>query len=649
MLILRAFLHVWANNDRRASAHGLATARRVREAVINGRLVVAGVLTIAAALTSACGDPPTLPNGWQDSTAITVGERIGSAFNLQDDTEVFHFGALPGKIYSVDIVEGSLPGLNLTLYDPTGDALRGVSYMDWAVGRVYGPGTGFTWKSPDEGRYYLEVSYYREDDVQSGLSYSLVVGLSDLEDDHADGYIGATPLVLGRATPGSLEYAGDHDCFSFRPVAGQLYLVRALLDTLPRAEMRLYEGTPGSGGGIMLASSSSLGPWVVWQAANSTEHYFGVIEAFEGMASYIPPMGDEDPCDYHTGGGTDGGTYTLTVAELQIEDDHANAREFASSVNTGDIVNGSLDYARDVDYFRFRGEPGATYTILYDRRTLEEASITLSNSVHKRLDEVSTWYRRDEGQYSFSMELTATSSDSYFVGVSNPYDDTGTYTLRVVQGVAGQAARLPPPIPTPPAPAPTPFALTPAWAEYEAARSAGKNAAYIEHLDRVVYAPDSVGRHANIGARPGYRQDPAWRRVPSSRAPCGQQVPGSAVQLLYCLQRQGNGRRGRGRHRSRVWQREGFPTQRVLLLGRSPLPQDFPGWEHRAKHNRETGSTEDSRGRGTSDTNSRPVIRPANCQPHARPKVKDCSCVRTHDQGLRDLEVSLRPIARYHR
>ena len=119
-----------------------------------------------------------------------------------------------------------------------------------------------------------------------------------------------------------------------------------------------------------------------------------------------------------------GGSYTLTL--VPFAEDHSNVMSFASQVNLGEPVTGSMDYIADRDYFRFTAEAGQLYRIAaaaHDkgcwRMWLEDSDDILEANDFSGNRGLIIW--------------EATSSGDHYIEVANfpCYSWEGEYTLTV--------------------------------------------------------------------------------------------------------------------------------------------------------------------------------------------------------------------------
>ena len=315
------------NDDR---DDGSLASRIVWEAPSSGEYyaAVGGYGTGSYTLTLAL-EADDHANSVEGATSVAVGEVVQGALDYDGDEDGFVFEAEEGQLYRIYVSLGTLTDSELWLYEVEEQYLgiRGVASDDYraAASRI-------VWKAPSSGKYYAEVSGYGTG------SYTLTVAL-DIVDDHADSVEGATSATVGEPVQGTLDYDGDMDVFVFEAEEGQLYRIYVSLGTLTDSELWLYEVGEQYLGiwGVAADDYSAAASRIVWKALSSGKYYAEV-----------------------SGYGT--GSYTLTVAALDIVDDHADSVEGATPATVGKPVQGAVDYDGDMDVFVLEAEEGTCST-----------------------------------------------------------------------------------------------------------------------------------------------------------------------------------------------------------------------------------------------------------------------------------------------
>ena len=214
---------------------------------------------------------------------------------------------------------------------------------------------------------------------------------------------GATVVAVGVGVEDALDYRGDSGYFRFTAEGGQLYQIDVALGTLADSYLELRDSD-----GRELASNDDHGDSpasrIVWKAPESGDYYLLV-----------------------RGYGSGTGSYTLTVAHTTIVDDHGDDVDSATTAAVGAPVEGVVDYAGDVDYFRFTAEEGQLYQIDVALGTLGDSRLELQNS-----DGWGLAYNDDHGGSSASRIVwEAPASGNYYLVASGFGAATGSYTLTV--------------------------------------------------------------------------------------------------------------------------------------------------------------------------------------------------------------------------
>ena len=136
-----------------------------------------------------------------------------------------------------------------------------------------------------------------------------------------------------------------------------------------------------------------------------------------------------------------GGTYTLTVTEVEAspEDDHGNDRASATRVSVGDTVKGAIDNVLDYDYFVFQAEEGLKYRIGATLGTLPDYTVSIyapgqssfaSQTVSGSGSLTATfWTARDTGECFLTVQSLSGNSGTYSLTITaveaSPEDDHG--------------------------------------------------------------------------------------------------------------------------------------------------------------------------------------------------------------------------------
>ena len=279
------------------------------------------------------------------------------------------------------------------------------------LGDLFGAGFGAVNQAAEEAREALSEEILALLDDAGCYSDIFALEEEDQEgvaptatgDEHGDSIEDATPIRVGEALNGAVDYGGDVDFFRFTAEAGQLYQIDVSLGTLPDSDLELQRSD-----GWRLASNDDHGDSqasrIVWRAPDAGE-YFLVV-----------------------GGWSDAvGSYTLTVSPSTLVDDHGDDIDSATAASVGVAVEGVIDYEGDVDFFRFTAEAGQLYQIDVSLGTLPDSDLELQRSDGWRLAS-----NDDHGDSQASRIFwEAPDAGEYFLVVGGWSDAVGSYTLTV--------------------------------------------------------------------------------------------------------------------------------------------------------------------------------------------------------------------------
>ena len=292
-----------------------------------------GSYTLTVAVSDIADDHANFARG---ATAAAMGESVEGAIDYVGDEDAFAFDAEARQLYEIEVALGSLPNSFVDMRDSTWGLLTGSMEPR------------FLWKAPGSGKYYVAMGSFGTG------SYTLTVSLSNVADDHADNAGGATALTVGEPAEGALEYTGDRDAFVFLAESGQLYEISAALGSLSDSRVELRDS-----GGARLAYNDDYGgsrtARVFWAAPSAGRYY---------VIAY----------------GYDTGSYTLTVAALDIADDYANYADGATALAVGEAVAGALEYEGDRDAFALQAEAGQLYEFRVEPGSLPRSRLWLLDS-----------------------------------------------------------------------------------------------------------------------------------------------------------------------------------------------------------------------------------------------------------------------------
>ena len=203
-----------------------------------------------------------------NTTPIVAGVSQSGKLNYYGDADVFRLRAEEGKIYQFETGEGSLD-TGLTLYDSQGQWLaENDDYYTQRFSRV-------AWLAESADDYFIAVRGH-------GVG-KYTLNVTTIEDDHGNHSETATPVEVGAATPGVLEYDNDLDMFAFNADKSKEYVISVELATLwdSWVELVSVRGDYASNDDY----GDSLAPRLDWRAPDTGEYF--LIVGGVGAGSYI--------------------------------------------------------------------------------------------------------------------------------------------------------------------------------------------------------------------------------------------------------------------------------------------------------------------------------------------------------------------------
>ncbi len=177
------------------------------------------------------------PNTADNATPVEISTATQGELEYDHDSDFFAFEATIGQAYELDVTPGTLDVTprtrclsELYVYDADGNELT--FYCD------YGDSTAprLIWRAPDTGTYYVEITKF-----DGTGTYTLTITVSDIVDDHPNSTDHATPVEIGIATQGELEYDHDSDFFAFEATENEFYELNVTLGTLQDSALSIYD------------------------------------------------------------------------------------------------------------------------------------------------------------------------------------------------------------------------------------------------------------------------------------------------------------------------------------------------------------------------------------------------------------------------
>ena len=281
------------------------------------------------------------PDLLEDASPVDAGASIVGRLDTRGDLDWFRFSAIRGQTWILQS-----PSERWGCVEIHGIAEGNRIVRDCNSDRV-------VWTIPADGDYAIRI-FVGSDRRWSapGVEYDLTLSIAP-PDDHGNGPTDASALIASEPQDGQIDYIGDTDVFRLDAAGGEFWDI----DTT-----RSYHGT-SYGTEFVPGDPESAMP-ETWDRLN-----IGAVLA--------------TPVDGHwlisVGGDRAGGDYTISAARVELSDDYGSNRatahalpaplpdpECESQRDGGDcsgstVVEGTIDYRFDADYFRVPLEAGTKY------------------------------------------------------------------------------------------------------------------------------------------------------------------------------------------------------------------------------------------------------------------------------------------------
>ena len=214
-------------------------------------------------------------NSAANAVPVQIGMAARGAIDYEGDGDYFTFAAEEGEFYQLDVTLGTLEDSVLDMFDAYGIWLDGNDdFAESTASRLY-------WTAPGTGTYYVRVTGF---DVSTG-TYTLTIAVSDIVDDHPDSTTDATPVEIGVAANGAIDYEGDSDYFTFEAEDGESYQLDVTLGTLEDSVMDIFDAD-----GIWLDANDDYGDStasrLVWDAPRTGTYYVQIASFGAGIGTY---------------------------------------------------------------------------------------------------------------------------------------------------------------------------------------------------------------------------------------------------------------------------------------------------------------------------------------------------------------------------
>lgn len=348
------------------------------------------------------------------AATLPVGGTVDGTLERGGDTDWYRVSLTGGTVYAIDLTgapsgHGTLPDPLVRVYDASGALVDvdddGGSGLESSLSLA--PATG--------GTYYISAEGYSANMGSYRLALSETGGSGD---DYANGPETTGALSVGGSATGTVEVVLDSDWFAVELTAGQAYVfaqngASANGGTLSDPYLTLFDPN-----GLPVASnddSGSLNSRIEYVAEVSGTHYLGAAAYGSHTGSYT--VSAEATGAAGTPGGGSG-------------DDLPAHAGTGGRVTVGGSATGTVETARDTDWFAVDLQAGQSYTVAASGTGAE----ALRDTVLWVYDAAgfSIAYD-DDGGAGLNSQATVTSweSGTYYVAVGGYGSRTGGYTVSV--------------------------------------------------------------------------------------------------------------------------------------------------------------------------------------------------------------------------
>ena len=360
----------------------------------------------------------SIPGDTSTTSSISVNGQVIGTIDSSGDRDWYAVTLTSGHSYQINLEgsptsAGTLSDTYLRgIYDSSGSFIGGTSNDDGGISL-----NSLVEFSPDStGTYYISAGAYSSNTGTYRLS------LDDLgvTDDYGSTTSSHGDIEVGQAISADIESPEDVDWFAVDLLAGQDYQID--LEGSPTDKGTLsdtyFRGVYDSAGNLV---------------SNSTNDDGGV-----GGNSYLEFSPASSSTYYLAAGGygTYTGTYSLSILQLNSNDDYGESVNQAGNLSVDSTAMGNIEESGDRDWFRATLIGGRTYLI--DLEGTSTAAGTLSDPYFRGVYDssgnlIANTSNDDAGQgYNSQEEFTPSSSGTYYLSAGAYGSGTGTYSLSLM-------------------------------------------------------------------------------------------------------------------------------------------------------------------------------------------------------------------------
>ena len=340
--------------------------------------------------------------GW-----LSPGAQLNGFFEYKQDSDRFQFSAVAGQLYRFDttLLNDAIHQLGVVVTDEAGNALD-VSVSNSVNGAN---GVMSCWVlAKTTGTYAINMSpgWYA-----SGEHYTITEG-AVTSDDYGGTLASATPLTMGVATAGKLQWPTDVDYFSVQLTAGTTYTVSSQLTAdNPDASLSVQFQGPG---GSYLPSVGGARTFSYTPTVSGT-YYVDVNASYSAQLPGYTVTVSQTPDDYGA---------TIATAGKLVVDGPGTQGHLESGGGDRDWFTVSLDAGQS--YWVQLASPPAGFS-----SAAGYATMNILDASGKLLASTQNMNFSDGNRI---LPFVPSAKGSYIVEVGGNYGDQGNYQVIVKHG-----------------------------------------------------------------------------------------------------------------------------------------------------------------------------------------------------------------------
>jgi RHS repeat-associated protein len=332
-------------------------------------------------------------NGFDSATLVQIGSQTAGNIESIGDIDYFKFVAGSSGVYTIETTGST--NTYAYLYDSRRNLL--VEDNNSGIGS-----NAYIVRMLNVGQtYYVRINNYNSN---STGAYGIIV--TSVVDDYGNDISLASDISLGTDVAGEISYANDLDYFRFTTAAAGPYIIKSTGST------DMY-GIICDENGSNIAYGSDI---------STTDKNFYLSVNLSANSTYYLRTSHQNYSDKDNSGF---GAYVINVSAGT--DDHGNTPELSSEIQPGVDVNGNIESAGDIDYFRIVPSQSGMYAI--ETTGTGNTYGTLYNSAKGLIKEDNN---SGTGN-NFYIASYLLKGETYYIRVYNYNNSTGTYILKANQ------------------------------------------------------------------------------------------------------------------------------------------------------------------------------------------------------------------------